>query len=169
MVAHCCNDNAADLPKDETRWGTMLVSGRCLSVAILSMGMMAGCTSAQDMQTTSEALAKPYVVMEADPPPPFTYWAPDNSTIRNHPRVEGVWTAEIEGQPTRTYYGDQCRASEFQHFVGQPLEGLPEQASGVNWRMVCTETCAMTSDLRRERTNVLYDEKTRRIASISCG
>lgn len=147
----------------------MVISVRFFGLAILSMAPIAGLASAQDAPATPKALAEPNVVMEADPPPPFTYWAPENSTIRNHPRVEGVWTAEIEGQPTRNYYGDQCRASEFQHFVDQPLEGLPEQASGASWRMVCTETCAMTSDLRRERMNVLYDEETRRITSISCG
>lgn len=129
---------------------------------------LVGCGSAQETPVAEAELATPNVVMESDPPPPFTYWAPENSTIRNHPRIAGVWIAEIEGQPTRYYYGDQCRASQFQHLVGQSLDALPRKPAGAIWRMACS-TCAVTSDLGRERMNVSYDNDSRLITSISCG
>ncbi|TWG95877.1 hypothetical protein L598_002900000150 [Mesorhizobium sp. J18] len=145
----------------------MIVIFRFLAAAILSIGMVAGLAAAQDVPA-SKVLAEPNVVMEADPPPPFTYWAPENSTIRNHPRMEGVWTAEIEGQPARYYYGDQCRASEFQGFVGQPLDALPEKPENAVWRIACS-SCAMTSDLGRARMNVFYEDSSQTITKISCG
>ena len=45
-------------------------------------------------------LATPNVVMEADPLPPFTYWAPESATIRNHPRMDGVWIAPMDRADT---------------------------------------------------------------------
>ena len=143
------------------------MAGRCLT-CIVAMVALIGCGSAQERQVPETDLATPNVIMEADPPPPFTYWAPENSKIRNHPRVDGVWIADTEGHPTRYYYGDQCRASEFQRFVGQPLDALPEKTADATWRMACS-TCAVTSDLGRARMNVVYDDSSRMITSIWCG
>ncbi|EAB6718025.1 hypothetical protein DUP91_27260 [Salmonella enterica subsp. enterica] len=106
--------------------------------------------------------------MEADPAPPFTYWAPEGSTIRNHPRVDGVWIAETDGKPTITYFGDQCRASQFQQLVGKPLDALPERPADANWRLACTE-CAVHSNLDRKRMNVVYEEESKVISTVSCG
>lgn len=146
---------------------TFSMAGRFLT-GIVAMVALIGCGSAQQRQVAETDLATPNVVMEADPPPPFTYWAPQNSTIRNHPRVDGVWIAEIEGQPTRYYSGDQCRASQFQKFIGQPLDALPEKSTDATWRTACS-TCAVTSDLGRARMNVAYDDETLTITSIWCG
>jgi hypothetical protein len=108
-------------------------------------------------------LATPSVIMEADPPPPFTYWAPEGSVVRNHD-VEGIWTADLDG--LRTYYfGDGCGASRLQRLVGQPVEAVPSDTAG--WRIVHTRE-AVTQDLRRDRTNVVYNEATRLILSVSC-
>ncbi len=139
-----------------------------LTTSIAAMLVLIGCGSAQETTLAEAELATPKVVMESDPPPSFTYWAPENSTIRNHPRISGVWIAEIEGQRTRYYYGDQCRASQFQHLVGQSLDALPGKPADAIWRMACS-TCAVTSDLDRERMNVSYDNDSRLITSISCG
>ncbi|GAM98548.1 hypothetical protein U91I_02183 [alpha proteobacterium U9-1i] len=112
-------------------------------------------------------LAQPNVTMEADPPPPFTYWAPEGSTIRNHPHAPGIWHAFVDGRQTDIYFGDACRASEWQYLVGQPLQSLPRTPAGMELRPSC-ETCAVNSDLRRNRINVLFDEPTQTITKIAC-
>jgi hypothetical protein len=111
-------------------------------------------------------LARPNVVMEADPPPPFTYWAPEGAVIRNHGNA-GVWVAYVDGRNVATYFGDECRASELQRFVGQPLSAMPAPAEGIAIRSSCT-TCAVNDDLRRNRVNVVFQEETQRVVSIAC-
>jgi hypothetical protein len=126
------------------------------------------CTSAEVAPAATSSLAKPNVVMAADPQPPFTYWAPENSTIRNHPRQPGIWIAESPDGSRKYYFGDQCRASEFQRFIGQPLDALPAKPADATWRPSCS-TCARTSDLGWRRMNISYDEETKTIDEISCG
>lgn len=113
-------------------------------------------------------LARPNVEMRADPAPPFTYWAPEGSVITNHPNVEGIWFADLNGQRVATYFGDQCHASEYQNLLGQPLStvtsALPADAQV---RTICTE-CARQDDLRRDRINVIYVEATQAVTEISC-
>lgn len=122
----------------------------------------------QGVAGASFALTEPKVVMEADPPPPFTYWAPEGSTIRNHPRQAGIWIAQTAGQTDRYYFGDQCEASRYQQYVGRPLAEMPSAPQGSVWRTHCS-TCAVTQDLSMARMNISYDEDTRTIAAIACG
>lgn len=112
------------------------------------------------------ALPRPNVVMEADPPPPFTYWAPEAATIRNHGNP-GIWIAVVDGRNVKTYFGDQCLASQWQRYVGQPLSVLPPAPAGMTVRPYCT-TCAKTDDLRGDRINVVFDEATQTIQEIGC-
>lgn len=112
------------------------------------------------------ALAQPKVVVEADPPPPFTYWAPEGATIRNHPNGPGLWNAYVDGRNVATYFGDACRASAFQAYVGQPLKSLPPPPNGVSVRTSC-ETCAVNDDLRPNRMNVIHDD-AETIVRIAC-
>ncbi len=104
--------------------------------------------------------------VQADPPPPFTYWAPAGSVIRNHPNP-GIWVAYVDGRQTGEYYfGDQCRASEHQDLIGRPVRSLPNPTP-LNWRVSC-ETCAVTQDLRGDRLNVLFDQDNI-VTKVSCG
>lgn len=141
--------------------------------ALLGALIVGACTSeptvpAGEVSSRAIALATPAVTMEASPPPPFTYWAPEGSTIRNHPRDLSIWIA-VGADGSQTYYfGDQCRASERQDWIGQSVDALPSPPSGATWRVGCT-TCEQTSDLQWERLNVSYDERTRRIVTVSCG
>lgn len=121
-----------------------------------------------DAAPQAVALATPAVTMQADPPPPFTYWAPEGATIRNHPRDPAIWIAEGAGGSQTYYFGDQCRASEHQDWIGRPVEALPERPDGDVWRVTCT-TCAAQSDLSRDRLNIAYDDATGRIVTVSCG
>lgn len=137
-----------------------------MAVAVLT-GLV-GCTAIEVAPAATSALAQPTVVMAADPPPPFTYWAPENSRIRNHPRQPGIWIAESKDGSRKFYFGDQCRASEFQRFVGHSVDALPEKTANGTWRLACS-ACARTSDLRWTRMNVSYDQESKVIDDISCG
>lgn len=122
----------------------------------------------QDAVGEVDGLPEPMVVMEANPPPPFTYWAPEGSTIINHPNGEGVWLAEQDGKPAAYYFGNQCRAAEFQQFVGQPVDSFPKSPKDQIWRFACTE-CAVTSDLLFGRLNISFDEDAQIVEGVSCG
>lgn len=118
---------------------------RPTTVIFVAAIAISGCTIGPRIAETANSppadeLAQPTVVMEAVPPPPFTYWAPVGSTIRNHPRQSGVWIAEVDGQAQRYYFGDQCHASRYQKFIGQPVEALPS-------RLAC-HLLDMRSDVR---------------------
>lgn len=134
--------------------------------------MLAACTSSDGQQngqiTAPIELSVPDVVMEANPAPPFTYWAPEGSTIRNHPRISSVWIAQSVGHPDRYYFSDQCQASRYQQFVGRPLAEMPEAPEGAIWRTHCS-TCAVIGDLGLERMNISFDESTETIDAIACG
>lgn len=146
-------------------------SSLCIPVmAVAFVSALISCTSAgmAPVAVAASPLATPNVIMAADPRPPFKYWAPENSTIRNHPRQPGIWIAESPDGARKYYYGDQCRASEFQRFVGQSVDALPEKPANATWRLACS-TCAVTSDLGWTRMNVSYDQQTRTINHISCG
>jgi hypothetical protein len=110
-------------------------------------------------------LVRPNVVVEADPPPPFTYWAPEGSVIRNHGNP-GLWVAHLDGRQV-IYFGDSCHASQWQHYVGQMLSSLPPAPAGMSIRTYCT-TCAKHDDLRVDRINVVFEEATQRITDIAC-
>lgn len=146
----------------------MLKSVRYFAAAVAMISTTVGYASAQNDPIPSEVLAEPDVIIDADPEPPFIYWAPEGSTIRNHPHDPMIWIAESADGSRKYYFGDQCRASQFQGFVGEPLDSLPKKPADVTWRMACS-TCAVTSDLGRERMNVFFDENSRIISSISCG
>lgn len=139
-----------------------------VAVAAAFLPGLIGCTSAEVVSIVSPTFARPNVVMAADPQPPFTYWAPENSTIKNHPRQPGIWIAESEDGSRKFYFGDQCRASEYQRFIGQPLDALPKKPADATWRLACS-TCARTSDLGWTRMNVSFNEETKTIDEISCG
>lgn len=122
-------------------------------------------TSAAPSRTAPPA-DRPGVRVAADPPPPFTYWAPAGSVIRNHGNP-GLWVAEVNGRQTgHIYFGDQCKASEHQGLVGQPVRSLP-QPPPANWRISC-ETCPVTQDLRPDRMNVKFDRNDI-VTEVSCG
>ncbi len=90
----------------------IFVSRRGLAITLVTC--LIGCASANTSLVANATIAKPNVVMAADPQPPFTYWAPENSTIRNHPHQPGIWIAESKDGSRKFYFGDQCHASKFQ-------------------------------------------------------
>jgi hypothetical protein len=145
---------------------------RLAVIAGTSILTLSACTLSGAQQhggrTLTVHLAQPAVVMEADPVPPFTYWAPEHSTIRNHSRQAGIWIAQAAGQPHRYYFGDQCQASRYQQFVGRPLAELPRAPQGAVWRMYCS-TCSVTQDLAITRMNISFGEKSQTIDAIACG
>lgn len=128
-------------------------------------------TAASDVTPVVEPppfqLAHPTVVMEASPPPPFIYWAPEGATIRNHPHVPGIWNAFVDDRNVASYYGDDCRASEYQRFIGQSADAMPAPPAGIEVRPSC-EGCAVNGDMRANRMNVIFREDSRVVVQIAC-
>ena len=110
----------------------------------------------------------PGVTIAADPAPPFAYWAPEGSTIRNHPSSPGIWIAEGEGDAVY-YFGDACGASRYQiDTVGTDraaIEGLPVEVEVRDY----VQGDALVQNLVPTRLNVERDGPGGRILSISCG
>lgn len=140
--------------------------------AAAALVMVTACSPADgqgpDRPQVSPNLPPPDVILQADPPPPFTYWAPQGATIRNHPRQAGVWIAQAEGRPDQYYFGDRCQASRYQRFVGRPVAEMPDAPQDAVWRTHCS-TCAVTQELAPHRMNISFDAKTGTIVAIACG
>lgn len=62
----------------------------------------------------------------------------------------------------------QCRAPEYQRFVGRNRSELPAKPDGEVWRVTCS-TCAVTMDYNPNRLNIVYDEATGVIREVKCG
>lgn len=138
----------------------------CLFLAAVCLPAGVACDSAPI--DGSPSLAHPHVVMKADPAPPFTYWAPEDSTISKHPVNKGVWVATTAAGDRHFYFGDQCRASAFQHLLGKSIETLPDKPADADWRTYCT-TCLKHDDLKFTRMNVSFDQSSGVIHSVTCG
>jgi hypothetical protein len=54
-----------------------------------------------------------------------------------------------------------------QRFVGAPLQSYPPAPEGIEVRTSCV-SCAVNSDLRPNRVNVIFDDATQRITKIAC-
>lgn len=106
------------------------------------------------------------VRMLADPAPPFTYWAPEGATIRNHGNP-GIWIAYVQGRQVAMYFGDGCGASGLQPWVGMPVTEIPAPVQGEQRRVFAVDE-PVTDDLRPDRLNVAYSRDTGRVVSVSC-
>jgi hypothetical protein len=137
-------------------------------ILFIAIAFAPGLSSAEGALNNKSARVRPNVVMAADPEPPFTYWVPRYSTVRNHPRQPGIWIADFKDGSRKYYFGDQCRASEYQHFIGRRIDVLPEKPANAIWRLACS-TCPRISDVDWTRMNVSYDQETKKINDISCG
>lgn len=111
---------------------------------------------------------RPNIIVRADPAPPHTYWAPEGSEIHNHPSVDDVWMAYVDGRQVGYYFGDGCGASLRQDWIGLRRSELPARPADEAWRIFETAE-PTTDDLRRERTNIEIDPETQRVVRVSCG
>ena len=139
------------------------------SSAVLVLG---GCSvtdrKAADQPNLSSSLPTPAVIMEAAPPPPFTYWAAAGSTIRNHGHQPGIWIGQKAGKPDRYYFGDGCLASKHQQLVGRRVSEMPAPPADAVWRTHCAG-CAVNQDLRWDRMTITFNDDSRRVEAIACG
>lgn len=62
----------------------------------------------------------------------------------------------------------QCKADQYQRYVGRNRSALPAKPAGETWRVTCT-TCPMTMDYNPTRLNILYEESTGLIREVKCG
>ena len=62
----------------------------------------------------------------------------------------------------------QCKADQYQRFVGRNRSELPAKPQNETWRVTCT-TCPVTMDYNSGRLNIVYDEPTGVIREVKCG
>jgi len=62
----------------------------------------------------------------------------------------------------------QCKADQYQRYVGRNRSELPARPAGEVWRVTCT-TCPMTMDYNSGRLNILFDRSTDVIREVKCG
>lgn len=75
------------------------------------------------------------------------------------------------GDPVPMPPGDgpgQCKADQYQSFVGRNRSELPSRPADEVWRVTCT-TCPVTMDYSPRRLNILFDEGTGVIREVKCG
>lgn len=62
----------------------------------------------------------------------------------------------------------QCKADQYQRYVGRNRSELPAAPAGETWRVTCT-TCPVTMDFNPSRLNIFFDESTGVIREVRCG
>lgn len=74
-----------------------------------------------------------------------------------------------EAAPTTPSDGPtQCRADQYQRYVGRNRSELPPKPANETWRVTCT-TCPVTMDYSPSRLNIFYEERTGVIREVKCG
>ncbi len=62
----------------------------------------------------------------------------------------------------------QCKADQYQRFVGRNRSELPPRPADETWRVTCT-SCPVTMDYNSGRLNIFYDQATGAIREVKCG
>lgn len=62
----------------------------------------------------------------------------------------------------------QCKADQYQRFIGRHYSTLPPQPAGETWRVTCT-TCPVTMDYSASRMNVFYEQSSGIVREVKCG
>lgn len=76
-----------------------------------------------------------------------------------------------DGGPAPTPPNDgpsQCRADQYQRYIGRNRSELPARPANEIWRVTCT-TCPVTMDYNPARLNILFEEATGVIREVKCG
>lgn len=125
---------------------------RTLMAATVAFGTMAG-GAAFAQATTSEQVIEPMTS------PADAMIVPGDKPVEK--AVEVIPATVVPGPP-----GDECHASQYQHFVGEksPEITLP---AGTNFRHYRTGD-PLTRDLRQDRLNFEYD-RTGKLVAVKCG
>lgn len=62
----------------------------------------------------------------------------------------------------------QCKAENYQRYIGRNRSELPAQPAGETWRVTCT-TCPVTMDYNPGRLNIFFEQSTGIIREVKCG
>ncbi len=62
----------------------------------------------------------------------------------------------------------QCKAVQYQLYIGRNRSELPARPADEVWRVTCT-TCPVTMDYSPHRLNILFEQATGVIREVKCG
>ena len=62
----------------------------------------------------------------------------------------------------------QCRAEQYQRYVGRNRSELPAKPANETWRVTCT-SCPVTMDYNPGRLNIFHEESSGIIREVRCG
>jgi len=62
----------------------------------------------------------------------------------------------------------QCKADQYQSYVGRDRAVLPSRPADEIWRVTCT-SCPVTMDYNPSRLNILFEERTGVVRQVKCG
>lgn len=62
----------------------------------------------------------------------------------------------------------QCKADQYQRYIGRNRSELPPRPADEVWRVTCT-TCPVTMDYSPSRLNIFYDQSSGIIREVKCG
>jgi hypothetical protein len=65
-------------------------------------------------------------------------------------------------------FAGRCDARGLAWLVGKPRTAIPVAIDPSRWRVSCV-TCPPATDVRPERSNILFDAKTGVVVSVTCG
>ncbi len=128
------------------------------SFLILSVLVLAGCSSTPDATPPQGATTFHPPAEEAPPPP------------QQSPRAPPPAPVPEQSQPglAATDPNDRCGAADLQYLVGKPRTEIPVPLDPSKRRVVCS-TCIITQDFRSDRQTITFDTDTGIIRSVKCG
>ena len=62
----------------------------------------------------------------------------------------------------------QCRADQYQQYIGRHRSELPPKPANETWRVTCT-TFPVTMDYNPNRLNIFYEESSGIVREVKCG
>ena len=107
-------------------------------------------------------------LMTACAPAPVEDNASPQTTPSRNPTTPAVSRDNVPRAVPPQDGPEQCRADQFQRYIGRNRSELPPRPTNEIWRVTCT-TCAVTEDYSPQRLNIFFNDRTGNIEQVRCG